>query len=266
MKLEKLNDILRKLEGVSKSTLDEEQKKRVNVEINRIKNRARHIEEFGPEEVLNENEDTEEYVIEEIEALTQGPEKEKKEEKREKKFKILSKFPIQKIHPESTDPEVNSAITYTEIFEIEFWGALSDFHLKLDYYHSKERDKFYNALENVKRFIREYVHTLNEISNAQNDPYLEKLKLMKNKHSRSLLIDSVKFITGVYEFVEELIVDYDSNGNIVTNADEKITFSSIEGKRLLNKWTIIDSLRYIKEFCEEFIEAIPLPDEMLNTG
>ena len=259
--MEKLEEIMKKLEGVYKSTIDGEQKERVGIEINRVKGRIKNIEEFGPEEVLNENEDSEEYIIKELDALTGNTEKDRKKE-----YKILSKFTIQKAHPESSDSEVNAAIIYIEIFEVEFLGALSDYYLKLDYYHSKERDKFYNTLENVKRFIREYIHTLDEIKDAKNNSYLEKLKLMKNKHSRSLLIDSVKFITGVDGFIEKLIQDYDSNGNIITNAEEKISFSNIEGKRLLNNWTIIDALRYIKEFCEEFIDAISLPEEMLSTG
>jgi len=261
MNPKKLNDILKKLEGVYKSTTDEKQKIRVKKEINKIKGRIQHIEEFGPEEVLNEDEDIEEFIVKELDTLTSSS---SEEETRE--FNILSKFPVKKIHDESVDPEVNAAITYIQIFEDEFWGALSDFHLKLDYNHGKERDKFYRTLESVKRFINEYIHTLDEFSSAKNKSYVEKLKLMKNKHSRSLIIDSVKFIKGIREFLEKIIQDYENNGNIITNAEEKISFSNIEGKKLLHRWTIINALRYIKEFCDEFIEAIPIPEEMISTG
>jgi len=255
VKLEQLDNVLKKLEGVYKSTVDAKQKQRVKIEISKIKGQMNDIKQFGPEEVLEEDEEQEKRVVIREEDVS---EKEKKE------FKILPEFPIKRVHPMSTDPEVNAAITYINVFESELWGALSDFHLKLDYFHSRERDKFYNTFGNVKRFITEYVHTLDEFDGSSNTFYVEKLKLMKNKHSRSLLVDSVKFVVGINEFIAKLVKDYESNGNIIINADEKISFSNIEGNKLFNKWTIIDALRYIRDFCEEFLEAIKLPDEMLN--
>ncbi len=258
MELDQMNEILKKLEGVYKITVDTEQKVRVKKEINRIRGKIKDVEDFGPEEVLEADEEQEQQTAEPVEETS------KKEEKRE--FEILSKFSIKKIHSESTNPEVNMAITYIEIFENELWGALSDFYLKLDYFHSRERDKFYNTLENVKRFIREYVNTLNEFTDTANDKYKEKLKSMRTKYSRSLLIDSVKFITDIMDFVNKLINDHESDGHIILNPDEKIMYSDIEGKRILDKWNIIDALRYIRDFCKEFIEAINLPEEMLDTS
>lgn len=257
MRLEQLNSVMKKLEGVYRSTVDPKQKERVKIEISKIKHEIKALEQFGAEDVLEEDEEQEKYVVKEAETI---PVKEKKE------FKILSSFQVNKIHPQSTDSEVNAAVTYINVFENELWGAMSDFHLKLDYFHSKERDKFYNTFENVKRFIREYLHTLDEFNASVNDRYLEKLKLMKIKHSRSLVIDSVKFITGIRNFINGLIEDAEANGNIILNANEKIYFSEIEGNKLLNKWTIIDALIYIRDFCNEFLDAINLPDEMLNVN
>ena len=255
---EQFNEILKRLEGVYKSTVDKDQKERVKKEISKIKNKISNIEQFGPEEVLDEGQDQEEDVV------TGKDDAAFEEEKKE--FKILSKFPVKKIHPESINPEVNMAITYIDIFESELWGALSDFHLKLDYFHSRERDKFYNALENVKRFISEYANTLNEFNDSVNKKYLEKLKSMRSKYSRSLLVDSVKLIMNIKEFIEKILSDYESGGHIIMNPDDEIAYSDIEEKKILNNWKIIDALRYIREFSEEFLGAINLPEEMLDTA
>lgn len=254
MNLEKLNEILKKLKGVYKITNDFKQKERVKKEMKEVKMQINNLKRYGEEEVLQEDEQQEEIVVKII-----APSKSKKKEN-----KILSKFPVKKIHPNCNDNEVNSAISYINVFEEELLGALSDFHLKLDYYHSRERDKFYNSFEHLKRLIKQYIDILEESSEASISSYIEKLNLMKNKQARALLIDSVKFINDISIFIEELIQDYEKKDNIVLNPEDEIVFSNIEGKRLLNNWFIIDALRYIYDFCKEFIDSIDMPDEILS--
>jgi len=251
--LEQLKSILRQLEGVYKSSVDPKQKERVKADIERLKSKIKDLEEFGEESILDTDQKEEEEVVETVE---------KSEE--EKEYKILSRFPVEKVHPESNEFEVNAAITYINVFENEFWGALSDFHLKLDYFHSRERDKFYNKLETVKRYIREYMNILGEFKETLNPTYREKLQLMKNKHARALLIDSVKFIRGIEEFLTRLIADAEEGGNIIMNPDDVIRFSKIEGNKVLNNWKILDALKFIRDFCNEFLDVIHLPDEMLK--
>lgn len=256
MEIEKLNEVLKKLESVYRSTTHPEQKKRVKDEMDEIKGKIRNSTAAEGAGVLKEDEKQEEDAVQEP-----GPVKPEDM----KQFEILSKFPVKKLHPKSNDPEVNMAVTYMEVFEIELWGALSDFHLKLDYYHSKERDKYYNSMERIKRFIREYINILNEFTDTAADTYLGKLKLMRNKQSRALLIDSVKFITELYIFLDKLVKDYQERGNIILNPDDKVHFSDIEKHKILNNKTNIEAIQYIHQFCNEFIEAIHLPDEMLRT-
>ncbi|MBU1076280.1 MAG: hypothetical protein KKH98_03245 [Spirochaetes bacterium] len=254
MEISKLKEIYKKLEGVYKITGDAKQKERVKKEMNDIKSQVADMEKYGKEEVLKEDEEQEEVVVKEVE----------KKESNKKENKLLSRFPVKKVHPASNDNEVNTAITYLEIFEGELWGALSDFHLKLDYYHSKERDKYFNKFEVIKRLIKQYFDVLDELSSATNETYIEKLKLMKNKQSRALLIDSVKFMNEIGLFLDKLVKDFNNKGNTILNPEDKITFSNIEGKRLLNGWKIIDAIKYIKQYSREYIGAINLPEEILK--
>lgn len=253
MSVDNLKDILKKLEGVYKISSDVKQKERVKLDIEKLRVQIKELEEYGEEEVL-EPEDDQEELVSEV--------KEKSEV--EKQNTILSKFPVKKIHKISKDNEVNAAATYVDVFETELLGALSEFHLKLDYYHSKERDKYYNSFENLKRLIKQYIDILEELFHATVSAYIEKLKLMKNKHNRALLIDSVKFMNDMSTFLNKIIKDYDSKGNIILNPHEKLCFSNIEGKKMLHQWEIIVALRYIRDFGWEFIKAINLPDEIIK--
>jgi hypothetical protein len=255
MNLDELMNILKRMEGVYKVSTDPKQKERVKNEINNIKDQIRKLDRYGPEETLETDEEQEKQIV---------GNQDQNEIVNEENFPILSKIEIKSPHPKSTNHEVNSIITYIENFEFELWGALSDFHLKLDYFHSKERDKFYNALEKVKRLIREYIHVLDEFNQEVNESYTQKLQLMKTKHTRALIIDAVKFIASIKEYVNNLLTDYHNDGNLILNPKDSIRFSNIDGTKILQNWNLIDALTYINDFCSEVIDSINLPDEMVN--
>lgn len=257
---EKLEEILKKLEGVYKTTIDPKQKERVKSEIERIKQRLQAIKEFKSEEVLLENEPTEKKV--EI--------KEEKEISREatidsNEFPILSKIKIEKLHTISDDPEINEASTYLKVFETKYWIALSDFHLKLDYYHSKERDKFYNNFENCNRLLRDYIKNLDELERASTESYKERLKMMKLKIGRAFLISLTELMKMVNLFVSSLIKDYENNGNIILNPTDIIKFSELETEnKEIEGLTVIEALKKVLSFTDEFLRKIKIPEEILS--
>lgn len=257
MEIEKLKNILKQLEGVYKVTTNPAQKSRVKEDIEKIKNQIDNILKYGEEEILTdtENEVEEKDVIVEEKEST---------EKLIEHSQSLSKFKTRLVHPLIKNNEINLAISYIEIFEDELWGMLSDFHLKLDFYHSREREKFYNKLENLKRIIKQYIDVLNELSNIANDHYADKLKSMKNKQERAILIEAVKFMNEMNIFLDKILKDHDNDGNILLNPTDKINFSSIEGIKYLNNKEVLESLRFINTYCVEFVEIIQLPEEMLN--
>lgn len=257
MEIEKLKNILRQLEGVYKVTTNPEQKIRVRENIEKIRKQIDDLQKYGEEEVLTETE----AEVEEKDVVV---EKKETTGKLIERSQSLSKFKTKLVHPLIKDEEINLAISYIEIFEEELWGVLSDFHVKLDFYHSREREKFYNKLENLKRIIKQYIDVLNELSNIANDHYADKLKAMKNKQERAILIESVKFMNEINIFVDKILKDYDNNGNILLNPKDKINFSSIEGVKFLNNREVLESLRFINTYCFEFVEIIQLPEEILN--
>ena len=250
---ENLEAILKKLEGVYKITIDSKQKERVKKDIKKIKLRLLKYDKY--KETLQENEpiEKEEIIIEPI-----------KEEEKKEIYEILGSFEVKKVHPASKDFELDMAATYMEIFENELWAALSDYHLKLDYYYSKEREKFYDKLENCRRLLKQYIDILEEYNKTTLESYKDKLRLMITKQARAFLIESVELMRDINEFLYKLLTDYENGGNIILNPNDKIIFSSIEGKKLLNEWRVIDGLRYILKFTEEYIKKIKIPEEIFS--
>ncbi|MDD5067566.1 MAG: hypothetical protein PHF84_11030 [bacterium] len=260
MEIDKLNSILLQLEGVYKVTLDSKQKERVRKDIDKVKKQIEHEMKYGEKNVLKENEPEAG-----VEVKTEGSPPANETDRLIQQSAVLSKFPITNIHPLLINEEINAAIFYLQIFENELWGPLSDFHLKLDYFYSHEREKFYNKSEVVKRLIKQYFDVLDELSNLEiNNVYSEKLKIMKNKQERVILIEGVKFISEIDIFIEQLINDYEGSQNTILNPNDAINFSDIEGKRFLDGWVVIEALRFISKFCKEFMEIIKIPEEILR--
>ena len=258
---EKLEEILKRLEGVYKTTIDPKQKERVKKEIDALKAKIKASKPLESKEVLLENESTEKVIKPEVE----------KENKTDagimsftEDFPILSKIKIEKIHPFSDDNEINMVVCYLREFEKNYWSALSDFHLKLDYNHSRERDKFYDQLEGCNRILRDYIKNLDEFEKAQIESYKERLKMMKLKVGRAFLIATYEFMKSLNNFINYLIQDYNNKGNIILNPDEIIKFSKLEGnnKELAGK-TVIEALKQVFNFTEEFLKMIKIPDEIL---
>ncbi len=253
----KLRSILKKLELVYKTAIDEKQKQRVSHDIKQIRAKINRLEKYleagGEGGVLTEDNVVEETRIEEIEE-TEIPDD----------LKYLSD---KIVHPLEKDPEVNLVINSLEEFEREYLGVLNEFNLKLDYKLAKERDKFYNELENCLRIVRDLMHTLDELlKKGASHSYKEKLKTMKERQERALIITTVKFYMTLSEFLSLLINDTRSGGGLVLNPHEKVKFSTLEGKKKLSNRTLIDALEHIKEYCDKIVNAINLPEEILRTN
>jgi len=259
---EQLKDIIKKLEGVFKISTDAKQKERVKKEISSLRAELKKIESKG-EDIL-----TEEESLEKVHGEERKEEKKEKEDENtedEESYPLLGNNKIEKIHPLSDDYEINLAATYLKKFEDELWGVLSDFHLKLDYNHSKERDKFYNGLEGCIRLMNDYIDVLDEFSKSTSDAYKERLRLMKLKVGRAFLIELTEFMNDLHDFVSYLISDNTKGGNIILNPDEIIRFSKLEGeKKELDNIKVIESLKYVRDFTEEFMDKIKIPDEILS--
>jgi hypothetical protein len=209
--------------------------------------------------VLNENEPQAN-----VEVVNPGQARLNETEKLILQSEVLSKFPIAKVHSHMNE-EINAAIFYLQVFENELWGPLSDFHLKLDFYYTHEREKFYNKSETVKRLIKQYIDILDELANIEiANNYSEKLKILKNKQERVILIEGVKFINEIDNFIELLLVDFGKQQNSILNPNDNIHFSDIEGKRFLEGRLVIDALHFIAKFCAEFRDIIKIPEEILK--
>ncbi len=255
MEKEKLLNLLKKLEGVYKITIDKEQKERVAKEIKELKEKITKIEE---------EEQTALPISENKNSVEIQPENISEENETDETFEILDKIKVTQIHPECTDYEINAAATYINYFENELWSVLSDFHLKLDYFYSKEREKLYNGIENSLRILKEYKDVLEEIRKAVNTEYKEKMLLMKNKLGRAFLIESSSFMKKINDFLSKILNDYQKGGNIILDPAYNIKFSHIEGKKLLNGWNIIDAIEYICKFSDEFLRKINIPENILK--
>ena len=177
------------------------------------------------------------------------------------KYEILHTVPILQASKFCSIPEVNAIYSYLAYFENEFWGGISDFHLKLDFNHSQKRDIFYHNLNVLKISFKNYLDILEDLENTTNTlEYTENLKKMRSKYYMELLIKVGEFISQLYQFITSIILDYESEGNIILNPHEVLNFDKIQGERDLEGLTVLQALKKLQQFLSEVAEYLSLPE------
>ncbi|MCK4778358.1 MAG: hypothetical protein KAS39_08245, partial [Actinomycetia bacterium] len=156
--------------------------------------------------------------------------------------------------------EVNLIQYILNEFEMEYWGVLSDYHLRLDYNKSFERDKFYNLLEKLKRSLSEFLKIVEDYHSAAVQSYKSNLKSMMLKARHSLLVETGTFIDSVKVFLDILIKDNADGGNLILNPTDKLNFDKIMGKKKLEGMEVIDGLKFVNKFINEAIVILNIPD------
>jgi hypothetical protein len=242
--IKKLVKTCRQLEGILKISRKDEQRRRVSKDLSKCKNR---LDELCPEGVPDF--DSSDFDGESAENIT------------EKKYPTISKFPVKKASEHCEDPDVNLLATLMEVFENEYWPAMSEMNIKLDYSHSSERDNFYALLEESKRNLKILTETIEEYATATNAEFREQLFKMRNKQVRIYLYETIKVFRKLSKFLEKLVSDINGSGNIIMNKGESINFSKkYHTASLLQHYSIPSAIREIFKFVNETINILNLPE------
>jgi len=241
--IQQLKKTCRQLEGILRISTQSEQKKRVSKDLTKCRKR---LDELCPEGIPD---------VDRVDAV------ENFEEITEKKYPTISKFTVKKASEHSEDPDINLLSTLMEIFENEYWPALSETNCKLDYSHSSERDNFYARLEESKRNLKILTETIEEYATATNAEFREQLFKMKNKQTRIYLYETIKVFRRLSAFLEKLVTDINSGGNIVMNKNESIDFpKKYQSASLLQHYSIPSAIREIFKYVSETIDILNLPE------
>ncbi len=253
--LEEWQLVLKQLEGVLKTSKDEEQRLRVFQQIKGTKkeiirlsndNADTTLPPLGPDEI--------EYKDD------QEPANSKTEAEIEKTYQIIHHLNIIPLHPLSLNEDINFIGTAMQEFENEYWGVLSDYHLNLDYANSNKRDAFLTKLENNKRGIREYIKILDEMAHTNRDDFKKQLLSMASKQERSVIMEATEFFHELMDFLEALSLDHENHGNIIMNPLDVLEFDKLYGEKKLNKKTVIEGVNQTLIFVQEILDFVNLPN------
>jgi hypothetical protein len=248
--LDKMSMVISQLEGVLKTTRNGEQKSRVQKQLREIRalyQQAAEGQELPASRLSKLGAAKGEPEAADV-AVTTVP-------------SVLDSVEVRAIIPECDDAEINRVHSYLVYFENEFWATMSDYHLKLDYNHSFTRDGFFNLLEGCKRSLKNYCDVLLEtLRGGTNREYAEQLKNMHTRMRRGYLMEVNRFLKRIQEFSTELVNDHESGGNMILNPHDVLTFDRLEGRRSLEGVKIIDGIRMMREFTQDFLSFLSLPE------
>ncbi|GMT48565.1 MAG: hypothetical protein IEMM0008_0104 [bacterium] len=247
---QRIREMIDNLEGVLKTSGNADQRKRVTIEIHKLRKEL----ERNPLRILDdddEDEDTQEAVQQE-EELKDPLEY----------YDILKNIPVQQTGRGFYNRELNEIYTFIKYFEDEHLGMLGEYHLKLDYDQSLVRDNFYSKIHDLHTVVNHYANALEKheqlkesLSNRTNQ------KLLVQEEYRNLLTKLGDFFRKLYKFVDNLVESYNSNSNLVLNPHDKLSFDSSLGEsQILNGCTVIEGIQDLHRYLTELLEYLNLPD------
>ncbi len=246
IELEKKKMTLKQLEGVYRTSTNTSQRSRVSKEIEAVKESIKNLRGklviYGFEHEF-------------------GEESEETTEVKEVKESILDEIKIPPFREESRDREIDAVVSYVLFFEENYLSILSEYYVKLDFNHSIKRDTFYPRFMEMKKILKEYNYELDVLNREEFNNiahYRDKSVVYKIRQRYFLALDG--YLKDLRNFLEILIDDYRTHGNIVLNPDDVLGFNEFEINHRLNGLTVIDSLNEIYTFTAEFIRFLGMPN------
>ena len=247
-KSKKIVKSIKLLEGVLKSTSDAQQRSRVKKDLDKLRKMLKELYPGVDIETL------EEAIFSDSMIKTHG------DESGLHSFKYLKDVEVPQISHMKDDREVGLAAGILKHFEDRVWGILSDQHTKLDFSNSGVRDSLYRKLDICNRSLKLFNQTISDIERSKSMDHASQLNLMKMKQGRIFLYDALEFFKDTRDFVGSLIADAEFGGSMVLNYSEKVEYADYEKYRTFEDWILLDALKHLKEFLDETLDIIRLPD------
>lgn len=137
LELQKYQKMIQQLEKIAKVSQNDEQRYRVSRDLEKYKTKMKDISPEGIPDNLD-------VTAEQIKRYKENP---------NEAGRVIAKYPIMKISPNSNDPEVNQIGTWINVMDREYLPVLNETHVRFDFFayerkrrgreiygkHSKER-------------------------------------------------------------------------------------------------------------------------------
>ena len=281
-----LEKVITQLEGVRKTSIDADQKKRVFWELKRL--RQEYETRFGKAlSGFDSSLDpfgTASIHLTDISSATGSSDKKVDEQNKDQSkenvtedasigtiegkpskidlsgYKYLKLIKIKKYKESNPEHDLDYISSIINFLNEEFWGTISDYNLKLDFNHSMIRDNFYGDLHNIDNLIKNYADIVDFASRSDtNKSYKDKLLQTKAKEYRNLILRIGEFLKKLYSFVSMLLDDRSQGGNIILNPDSALEFDNFHGKKILAGVTVLEGLVCLRDFILEICEFLNIP-------
>jgi len=175
-------------------------------------------------------------------------------------FKFLNAVEMKQFSPFKSDEDLNIAASIKAHFEEHIWGIIAEQHTKLDYSNSGVRDSLYRKLDQCVRGLKQFELTVSDSDKTKSPEYTGQLSMMRNKQARVFLFELSEFFKMAKTLVSALISDAEFGGTMVLNPEDKIEYADYESSRMFEGKTVLEALKYMKEFLGEALQVINVPD------
>jgi len=253
----KLRLLARQFEMVVKTTRDPDQKKRASSQYSAVMKKISALENGTMSE-----EDARKFLQEQGISNERSAALEQKDDEDEgEQFSLLATIPITVINEEYVSAELNAIYSYLQHFEFEYMPALGSQQLKLDFSHTQKRDSLFHSFTSIQLAMKGFIADITDPSYdrlVQGDQ-TGRLRQVRRKMQMDIMMKCSEFTANMRGFLETLLNDHRTGGNLILNPDDRITFDPIHGQRELGNMLVSESVERVCLFLDEFAEYLNVP-------
>ena len=256
--LSRLNRVIHQYESVYRTTLDTEQRRRVEKQLKELKSYREKIlavNVINPDPV-EEREETSSSLVE-FPILQRLIEREAELLPRQR----LSPLWAKDAPATGAQEEIFNLMLYARWFREEFLPFLTQKRMKLDFKYSLDRDGFYARFQEVERKLDHFREENARITEGAVGRELElemRKRIMKLK--RQVEIDAARLFHAVRVFAADLGEDAEADGVKCLNGAERVAFDPFEGHRALEGRTVREALSELSRLASEAEAYLNVPD------
>ncbi|ALO27247.1 MULTISPECIES: hypothetical protein [Leptospira] len=245
LELQKYQKMILQLEKIAKESQNDEQRYRVSRDLEKYKTKMKDISPEGIPDNLD-------MTAEQIKRYKENP---------NEAGRVLAKYPIMKISPNSNDPEVNQIGTWINVMDREYLPVLNETHVRFDFSHTNEKDGVVKYMENIRRNVKVLTETIEEFHAAEKQEFREQLSRMKNKQTRIFIAEAFEMFQKFNEFLSKVTREAKEVGGVIMNLEDSIRFNPrFERATELEGKSIMDALKEFQEFTSEVLDRINVPN------
>lgn len=173
---------------------------------------------------------------------------------------VADLIPDERASPHSTDPDVNFATAVIRIILREYWPAVTEQHVRMDFTSSQERQAFRFKIDNVVRSLKTLTETIEEYATAEKADFREQLFKMKNKQSRLFLFEANDVFRELKSFLGKHIEELQRDGTAIKNPNDLIKFDrNYEDASWLENKTVRDAIYDFFNLVDYSIKKLNIP-------